>query len=112
MHDLRELLTDPARVAEMSLEETRVAFLALVTLQIALAARLGASPARSSEERGSGGEDRLLTAVEVAKHFGCSVAWVYRQAKHWPFTRRASPKVLRFSEAGLRDFLADRRRRG
>lgn len=54
--------------------------------------------------------DRLLTAEEVATRLSISRQQVYRDARRWPFTRKLSPKVLRFSEAGLNRWL-DRRGR-
>ena len=53
--------------------------------------------------------DHLLTAVEVATRFGRSVAWVYRNSRGWPFTRRISRKTVRFSDAGLTRYLANLR---
>ena len=35
--------------------------------------------------------------------------WLYRHAKTMPFSRKLSPKVLRFSRAGLLRWLATRR---
>ena len=45
--------------------------------------------------------DRLLDAEEAAPLLKVTPRWLYRHAKHLPFTRRLSRKVLRFSEAGL-----------
>ena len=45
--------------------------------------------------------DRLLSAAEVAARLGVPVRYVYRHARAWPFTRRLSPKTLRFSALGL-----------
>jgi predicted DNA-binding transcriptional regulator AlpA len=54
--------------------------------------------------------DRLLTAEVVAERLRLSVSQVYKQASRWPFTRKLSPRALRFSEAGLTRWL-DRRGR-
>jgi len=51
-------------------------------------------------------KDTLLTADETAKRMGVSRRWVYRKAPQLPFARRTSRKHLRFSEAGLRRWLA------
>ena len=112
MGDLRERLSlERARVGELPPEEVASALPELGALQAALEARLRTVPGTPSPN-GQPADDRLLTAVEVAGIYGRSVEWVYRQAKRWPFTRRETRKTLRFSEAGLRRYLADGRRRG
>ena len=58
--------------------------------------------------RGVLSSDRLLTVGEAAALLGVSVKWLYRHAGRLPFARRLSPKVLRFSEVGLRKW-TDRR---
>jgi predicted DNA-binding transcriptional regulator AlpA len=108
MHDLRELLGDPRRVDEMTPAEAASALVELASLQSAVATRLRLAPAVGPNP-GPPDSDRLLTAQEVAVLFGRSVAWVYRQAKHWNFTRRVTRRTLRFSESGLRRYLAQRR---
>lgn len=52
--------------------------------------------------------DRLLDADEVARRMNVSVAWVYRQARRWPFTKRLAKKAVRFSESGLEKWLTAR----
>ena len=51
-------------------------------------------------------KDRLLTPEQAASILGQNVRWLYRHAATLPFTRRISRKNLRFSEAGLRRWLA------
>jgi predicted DNA-binding transcriptional regulator AlpA len=51
-------------------------------------------------------EDRLLDAREVAQRIGCSVRYVYEHADTFPFTRRLSSRVVRFSQLGLERWLA------
>src|SRR5687768_11785590 len=53
--------------------------------------------------------DRLLDADEAAKLLSVSPDWLYRQAKHLPFSRRLGPKMLRFSHDGIVRWLATRR---
>ena len=53
--------------------------------------------------------DRLLTPEETATILGQSIRWIYRHAAKLPFTRRISRKNLRFSEAGLRRWLATKK---
>ena len=59
-------------------------------------------PVRTPVDQG----DRLLTVEEVATRLGVDEQWVYRHAAEWDFTRRLGRRTLRFSEAGLRDYLA------
>lgn len=52
--------------------------------------------------------DRLLAVAEVAKRTGLSADYIYRHGKRWPFARRIG-RAVRFSEAGLEHWLANRR---
>ena len=52
--------------------------------------------------------DRFLTPEEAARLLGTTVRWLYRHHKHLPFARRLSRRALRFSEIGLRRWLATR----
>jgi len=52
--------------------------------------------------------DRLLNAEQVATRMHVSEAWVYRQARRWPFTRKLGRRAVRFSEAGLVRWLSSR----
>src|SRR5258705_7630225 len=109
MSNLRALLSDPGRLHEMSPAEAAGLLVELAGLQSALAARLSASPADGTATVSASDAERLLTAEDVAARLQRSVDWVYRQAKHWPFTRRLTRRTVRFSEPGLQRFLAQRR---
>jgi hypothetical protein len=61
-------------------------------------------------EKPSQPDGRWLTPEELAARLQVSVRYVYRNASSWPFTRRISRKVLRFSEAGLNRWLEERGR--
>lgn len=124
MREMREVLAealrggDPATLTELTPEqaldavETLAGLLAVARAALAVRARRGdASPARVEVGAGAGAEDRLLTAEEVAELLRCSVAHVYRQASRWPFARKLSHRTLRFSEVGLRVWLAKQSRR-
>ncbi len=52
--------------------------------------------------------DQLLTPEEAGRLLGVTPRWLYRHAKRLPFTKRLSRKALRFSEKGLRRWLAAR----
>ena len=56
------------------------------------------------------GPDRLLEVDEAAAVLGVKPRWLYRHAARLPFTRRLSPRVVRFSEAGIRAYLTASRR--
>ena len=66
---------------------------------------------RTDAPAGVGPEpDRLLTVEESAELLNVKPGWLYRNAGRLPFTRKLSPKMLRFSERGLRRYLATQRR--
>jgi excisionase family DNA binding protein len=52
--------------------------------------------------------DRLLTPAEAAAVLSVPLRWIYRHHNQLPFTRRMSRKRLRFSEAGVQTWIADR----
>lgn len=54
--------------------------------------------------------DCLLTPQEAAQMLGVTVRWLYRRSDRLPFARRLSRKALRFSETGIRRYLATRAR--
>lgn len=108
MAEKREILGDPGWVDGLSQADAAAVLVELAQLQSAVAARLRSAPLTGTEPAPAE-PDRLLTAEDVAERFGRSVAWVYRHAKHWNFTRRVTRRTVRFSEAGLRRFLAQRR---
>lgn len=70
---------------------------------------LAQPPDRGAGDTAGAGDERLLTAAEVARQFNRSTKWVYRHAARWPFTRRLSANTLRFSRIGLEQWLARRR---
>lgn len=109
MPDLRDLVADPRRAHELSGAEAAALLVELASLQAVVAARLSANRATIPASISDSDSDRLLTAEEVAERLQRSVDWVYRQAKHWPFTRRLTRRTVRFSEAGLQRFLGQRR---
>ena len=101
MRRLEELLTSPDTVP---LDDLPVLIASLASMQTTacsrlLAARRPATPA----------PDTLLTVAQVTQILEVTPKWLYRHADRLPFTRRLSRKALRFSEAGLRKWLAARR---
>ena len=75
-----------------------------------LGALLAAAGARlASATRRDEGADRLLTVKQAAPILGMSEDWLYRNAGRLPFTYRpGGRRALRFSERGLKRYLADR----
>jgi predicted DNA-binding transcriptional regulator AlpA len=88
---------DGKMVVQLSVTEFRQ----LITEEIAAALQNGSGHAPE--------KDRLLSPKEAAEILGQDVRWLYRHANELPFTRRISRKNLRFSEAGLRRWIAARK---
>jgi len=101
------LLADPDRLADLLPEQATAALIELAAIQTALAARLHSNPPRSIPTGGKQPEDRLLTPAQAAERLGVTLRWLYRRADKLPFARRLSRKTLRFSEAGLRQYMAE-----
>jgi predicted DNA-binding transcriptional regulator AlpA len=81
--------------------------------QVALSAVQGLLTARLLDAQGAPARedatDRLLTAEEIAATLGVTKRWVQRRARRLPFARRISDHAIRYSEAGLKRWLANRR---
>lgn len=88
-----------ALVASLASEQAR-----LTAIQGVLMTRLVASQPTETDESA----ERLLTAEEVAKVLGVTSRWVQRRARRLPFARRLSPHAVRYSESGLRRWMANR----
>ena len=91
----------PALVAELASEQAR-----LSALQALLTTRLLDAQVAS---RRDDAEDRLMTAEEVAAILSVPKRWVQRRARRLPFARLISEHAVRYSEAGLKRWLATRR---
>jgi predicted DNA-binding transcriptional regulator AlpA len=77
----------------------------LAAVQGVLMTRLLASQSAAPDES----VDQLLTAEEVAKALGVTRRWVQRRARRLPFARRLSAHAVRYSESGLKRWMANRR---
>src|SRR5262245_55559221 len=105
-----DLIRDPARAADVPLDQVPALLAQLAAVQVALLARLVANGNGHGDMPKAPAEpDRLLTADEAGAIMGVSPRWLHRRAKALPFARRLSRKALRFSEAGLRRYLTARR---
>lgn len=107
--DLLSLLQQPDRVGEIPEDVIPALLGELEALRVRLLARLLAAhqPPRTSDLSQSP-PDRLLTTDEAAELLNVTPKWLARHASQLPFTRRLSRKALRFSEVGLRRWLATR----
>lgn len=103
---ITDLLQSPQRVAEIPTESVLPLLCQLNTLQAALTARLlHTPPGQNGHPTTPSAEDRLLNPHEAAARLGVTIKWLYRHAKHLPFTRRLTRKALRFSESALQQWL-------
>ena len=107
--DLACLLADPARTADLPAEALPALLLQLgaehhrlATVETAVAARLAAGLHGDEEP------DRLLTVRQAASVLGMSEDWLYRHADRLPFTCRTGRRTVRFSERGLKRYVAAR----
>lgn len=89
-----------ALLASLASEQAR-----LVAVQGVLMTRLITSQSAPTDES----VDQLLTAEEVAKALGVTTRWVQRRARRLPFARRLSAHAVRYSESGLKRWMANRR---
>jgi len=104
---LDAIADDPTRLANTPTREAVALMVRCSVVHAALAARI-ISESVSTKERGAPeiADDRLLTPQEAAAVLSVPIPWLYRHAPRLPFTRRLSRKRLRFSELGLRNYLA------
>ena len=100
---------EPESVGKVPLEQIPGLLVKIAGLQAVLLARLISGSPTSNGGPTATEPDRFMTAEQVAPVLGVTPRWLYRHAGKLPFTRRLSRKALRFSEAGLRRYLASRR---
>lgn len=105
---LDDLAERPHLVAELRPEQVEALINRCAALQCLLAARLLSMRPHRPTPDVPVEPDRLLTPEAAASRLNVSVRWLYRHAHTLPFTRRLSRKRLRFSEAGLRRYMATR----
>lgn len=104
-HLLVELVKAPELTADVSPADARDLLLRLAPVVEGLRlAATGSRPARNGDgtpER----PDRLLTIDQAAPLLALSVKALYARADRLPFTRHLGRGTLRFSEAGLQQWL-------
>ena len=107
--ELVELAADPDGLDSLAEEDLANVLASLEELRVRLWIRLS----RRSEPATNCGRpepepDRMLEVEDVADVLSCTKRYVYDHADEWPFTRRISPRKLRFSERGLYRWLETR----
>ncbi len=111
---LRELLEVPERISSVPRNVIPVILGQLEALRVSLLAALlthpttTTSPGEPSEK--SQPQDRLLSPAEAAAVLKVTPRWLYRHHRTLPFARKLSRRALRFSEAGMQQWLVNRRR--
>ena len=106
---LDEVAADPGRLAELPidvlLDLRRKSGIVTVEVDVAIARR----SAQAASQEPSPVPDRLISAEEVVRIAGVTRSWLLRHTSTLPFVRKLSHKVVRYSEHGLRRWLANRR---
>lgn len=97
-------LPSPADLAAVPAEEIPAVMAQLAALQAALAVRL------LEDRRDPESASQLIQIADAAAKLDCTVDWLYRHADEFAFTRRVSPKQLRFDLRGLERYLSDGRK--
>ena len=106
--DLDQLAENPGQIQFLPPEIVIALGLRLMALQASLTFRLGEILLEGARRQPATlpNDDRLLTPSEAAEILNVPVRWLYRHTPRLPFARRLSRKRLRFSESGLRRYLA------
>jgi hypothetical protein len=93
-------------------EEAEQLYVALSTLRAQAQVRMLRAGNRSIGGRKEAMDDRWLTANEAAALAGLTPRWFYERSRTLAFAVRPSPGRLRFSETGLRAYMAQHRGNG
>ena len=117
IYTVASLLEDPRRALELPLESVPALLAQCAAVQAALAARLAAGATRellTRQANGTGAKakapdaGRWLTPQEAAGISGLSPRWLLGRKSTLPFAKIISERVTRFSETGLRAWMANR----
>jgi len=111
---LASLVANPASAGEVPVDRIPALVAALASEQSALSALQGALTVRLLASQADAAtrpepSDRLMTAEEVATALGVTQRWVQRRARRLPFARRISDHAIRYSEAGLKRWMSNRK---
>jgi predicted DNA-binding transcriptional regulator AlpA len=105
------LVGNPERAVDVPVKQIAAVLASLASEQARLAAVQGVLMTRLLASQSAVPEqsvDQLLTAEEVAKALGVTRRWVQRRARRLPFARRLSAHAVRYSESGLKRWMANR----
>ena len=110
---IASLIANPSTAAEIPTQEIPALIAKLASEQATLSALQGLLTARllaPNEHAATASEsaDRLLNAEQVATILGVTKRWVQRRAPRLPFARRLSAHAVRYSESGLKRWMANR----
>jgi len=110
--ELRDLVEHPEQIPALSPDVIPRILGELEVLRAGLLVRLITHPATATPPGGANTKsqplDRLLSPTEAAALLKVTTRWLYRHHRSLPFTKRLSRRALRFSEEGLRRWLAHR----
>ena len=111
---LRDLLDVPERIGSVPPNVIPGILGELEALRVSLLVRLLTHPATvtppGDADETSKTPDRLLRPAEAAALLKVTIRWLYTHHRTLPFARKLSRRVLRFSQAGMQQWLANRRR--
>lgn len=106
---LDAIAADPGSLNQLPLDVLldlrRKTGIVTVEVDVAIARRM----AQTARQEPSPEPDRLLSGEEAARIAGVTPSWLIRHTSTLPFVRKLSHKVVRYSEPGLRRWLANRR---
>lgn len=105
---LAEVAADPDRLGDVPREELPELLADVERLRAEVWSELTRPPENGGSPEPDTG-DQLLDVEAVAEVLDVDTRYVYEHADDWPFTRRISPRKLRFSERGLYRWLETRR---
>jgi hypothetical protein len=105
---LANLLASPSAADNLAPEDAALAAIQVAQIQARLTQRItSAAEAKPPAPRPE--PERLLLPLEAARRLGVSLRWLYRNAKHLPFTRKLTKRTLRFHEQGLAKYIREKR---
>jgi predicted DNA-binding transcriptional regulator AlpA len=104
---LDEIASNPACVIDLAPEVLAALATKLVAAHHAIAAEQTRRLIAQRDDAPPASQDRLLTAEEAAPLLGLTVEQVKR--RRFPFAKKLSHKVRRFSETGLRRWVERQR---
>ena len=102
--NFNDLMMNPARAQLLSAEEAGMMLAKLAGVQTVLMGRVLSSSGNDKESS----EDTLLDVKQASERLNCTTVWLYRNSKKLPFTKRLSPRQLRFSSKGIDKYLKSR----